>query len=196
MPAMSRGSIVPTTGPAASLQTSYLAGNYYGPGVSHTVSTGAAGLNVQTFMPFYVGAPFTCDKIGVEATATAATAVARLGIYASDGTAQKPATLLAAAAATVDISAASGSDGVITDLAYTFSPGLYFLSAVSQTASGTLRCIASTNGMPTISAAAGATPFGAVALSGWYKTGISGALANVATPTPGGAMYLVKVRAA
>lgn len=167
----------------------YQAGFYYGPG-PHTMSTGAPGTGVQTMVPFWVGAPFTADRIGIESTASTANAVARLGIYGVNQY-DEPSTMLLDAG-TVDASTAIGAGGSFATISYAFLPGLYYLSAASQVASATFRTIVSY--LPPVSI--NANPFGSTPLNCYYKTGIAGAFADVSALSVGGAAIKVLVRAA
>jgi hypothetical protein len=148
----------------------WTSGRWYG-GPAHVTGTNAAGIGVGTYIPVYVPNACSLSKFVVEATA--ATAVARLGLYASNGLGSGPGTLLLDAG-TVDISSAAVVEATV-DIAV--ERGLYWGFAVSQVASGTMRTIGATYS-PAIGAFTAAGAFGANAINTYYQNSVTGALAD------------------
>lgn len=171
----------------------WVSGRYYGPAGAHVPGTNAAGIGVLTVVPIWVPGSYSIDRLVVEATATASTAVARLGVYSSNSD-DMPSTLLLDAG-TVDISSAAIVSATL-DPVLALTKGLYWLAAVSQTASGTMRTLGTAGNGNLVSAASTATMFaGTLGANGYTKSSITGALADFgSTYTATGAAYKVAVR--
>jgi hypothetical protein len=170
----------------------WVSGRYVGGGGAHAVSTNAAGIGVMTLIPLWVPGSYSIDRITVEATATAATAVCRLGVYSADSN-DLPTTLVLDAG-TVDISSAAVVSATL-DPVLALTKGLYFLGAVSQVASGTMRTLGSTANPEYVSAATAATAMGTTGTNAYLQSSVTGALANISSgwvASPAG--YKVAVR--
>lgn len=154
-------------------------------------STISHNLNRMTYMPIWLPASSSVDRLGVEVTTVgAAGSVIRVGMYDDDG-GGRPGALLVDAG-TVDATTTGAKELTVTqDLA---SGGVYWLAAVAQVATATLRSATGPLlpvGTDTLAAATAATP-----PVGFYENSISGALPASATPvTTTTAGYLVGVRA-
>lgn len=113
----------------------FAAGGWYGPTMTGANSTPASTLNRCLLAPFLVPRAASFDRIGIEVTTAAATAVVRLGIYNSAN--GLPTTVLLDAG-TVDASTTGAKEITISQ---TLTPGWWFLASVVQVASGVvIRC--------------------------------------------------------
>ena len=148
----------------------------------------AQGTGVVTLIPVYIPNACTLDRIACDVTTGAATAVVRLGIYNSDPATDLPSSRLLDAG-TVDAST-NGAKEITISQAVT--AGLYYLAAVSQTASATLRIITAAM-LPVLGTSFLAT---GAPLCGFLATGVTGGLPD---PGPTGVTnnaYRVGVRTA
>jgi hypothetical protein len=109
----------------------FISGYYYrSPSPSSITATAVAAVNTSYYHPFFVSVATTFDRIQARAGSTfSGSAVVRLGIYGT--TAGKPSTLILDAG-TISLAAAFAT-GSIT-ISQTLQPGLYWLTANSQTA--------------------------------------------------------------
>jgi hypothetical protein len=109
-------------------------GMYYVSDDATGVTTGAPGLSVLMCSRLFFPEPTNLALIGVEVTATAATAVQRLGLYADDGTGYPGLLLLDAG--TVDGASSTGNKEITISAQVS---GLIWLATAAQTAAATLR---------------------------------------------------------
>ena len=163
---------------------------YYGPDGGR--SAVAQVSNQMTCVPFWVGSAHTFDRIGAEVTVAGASGtVVRLGIYTDNGSGMPSALVLDAGTIAGDTVAAQE----IT-ISTTLNPGLYWLAAVPQGGTPTMRVLAVTNILPTgVSALATATA--TTPRTGKIQSPVSGALPSTFTATnESAAPVLVVMRAA
>lgn len=147
-----------------------------------TPQSGQSGTNNQiTFATFFVDATTAFDQIGCNVAATGnAGAVIRLGIYNADATGI-PSTLVLDAGTVVGD---SGTGLKTITISQTLAPGLYFLAAGVQSAATTAPTIWTNSTGQTVvqyPLPAAVSNFGNF-ISGYYQTGVSGALPSTATP--------------
>lgn len=109
----------------------FRSGLYYYQPSNPSDQNNAAALNELYAVPFPVSVGTTFDRIGIEITVGAATAVVRLGIYTSEN-GPRPANLVLDAG-TIDASTTGSKEIVISQ---TLTPGFYWLVACLQTATG------------------------------------------------------------
>lgn len=109
----------------------FATGLYYGQDNSGGNSTRVPVLNELDVFPFPVGQRTTFDQIACACTILQATAVYRLGIYASDGHG-KPGNLIVDAG-TVDCSTVGAKT---ININQTLNPGMYWLAGCMQVAAG------------------------------------------------------------
>lgn len=111
---------------------------YHATGVGTSAAT-ALSTGVQYFIPVRIDNELVIKSIGVEATATAATAVAQVGVYKDAGLHYpRPGALIAQVGTNVSVAAAAFAESS-TATATISSPGLYWFSIVNQTAAATVR---------------------------------------------------------
>lgn len=116
---------------------------YYAQGGSQTNATPA--LNTMTLVPFILSVSATFTKIGIYVNTGGVSSVVRLGIYNStDGA---PSTRLLDAGTVATTTSATFASITISQ---TLSPGLYWLAAVSQTATCSAQCKGSTAFVPQV----------------------------------------------
>lgn len=108
--------------------TGYVTGSYYTPGRSGAANTTASwGLNQLWFVPFFVTTTTTFDQMQIYQSATGNV---RLGIYAADGTAGAPGTLVLDAGV---ITGVGGGDKTLS-ISQSLTGGTwYYLALVSDT---------------------------------------------------------------
>ena len=113
---------------------------YYATQVGVT-GTEAVTIGHQYFVPFRFDNKATILNIGVEATATVANAVARIGVYKSTSlNGPRPGELITEGDSTVAVAAAAFQEVAFSTNALVIpKPGLYWLSVAVQVAAGTLR---------------------------------------------------------
>jgi hypothetical protein len=111
---------------------------YHATGVGTSAAT-ALSTGVQYFIPVRIDNEITIKSIGVEATATAATAVAQIGVYKDAGKHYpRPGELITQVGTNVNVAAAAFAESSTAECDIT-SPGLYWFSIVNQTAAATVR---------------------------------------------------------
>ena len=152
--------------------------NYYVPNVQ-TSGAGAVNptLTRQWFIPLMVSTSTTFTRLGLYIVTGIASSTYRLGIYSSDSN-DKPATLVVDAGT---VSGATSATSVFATINTTLAPGLYWLSACAQgatgagprgyTFTGTINAFVPSNTSASASNAGGT----------WYQDNISGAFANVSS---------------
>lgn len=138
---------------------------------SQVITSGSAGVtsNRLYFVPFWVHETTTFDQIAINhaATVAGATSVARLGIYSSSFA------LLVDPGTTVDLTTAAGLKPL--SISTTLTPGLYWLGAVCQIASGSPTF---TTGQPSI----GVPSSDQTASGTKFQGSVSGSLPNPGVP--------------
>lgn len=166
-----------------------VSGRWYGPG-PHTPGVSASGAGVLSAIPFWVPVSFQADRIACEVTTAAASSAVRLGVYASSPTDHPDSVVLDAG--TVD----STTTGVKElTIAQTLNRGLYWLAAVPQGGSPTLRTIGA-GSSPPVAPATFDGSVGSVGMSNYFMTSVNGALPVWSGSSAGGSGYKVMVRAA
>jgi hypothetical protein len=151
----------------------FKSGRYYGPLSARTTS--APGTGVMTAVPFWVHATTTFDRIGCSiTTAGAAGTVIRLGIY-TDSLGQPSTKVLDAG--TVAGDAVASPELTISQ---SLTAGWYWLAAVSQVGSATLRGVSSTAMLP-VGASTVAEACQSVPVVGHTMTGQTGTLPTTFT---------------
>ena len=172
-------------------QHMFKSGSYYA-ARAYASTTGATVLDRINTSAFVVDEYVTIDRIGVEVTTVgAAGALVRLGIYSDDGASYPGGLLLDAG--TVDSAASTGFKELVISQA--LPKGVYWLAAVSQSATCTLRLHSPVAQVGTSNALTVSQNI----LSGWQQTGVSGALPATFSTTQnpsGGAVPRIIVRAA
>lgn len=136
MPLQSFGSSQPRLG----VYRKWIAGRYYGGNAGH-VTTIAGGLNYLYLVPLWVpNSPQAIDRIGLEVTTAAASAVARLGIYSNDATTDQPNALLfeATSGGSLDCSTTGVKESTISQ---SLSGDLFWMALAVQGASFTFRAL-------------------------------------------------------
>lgn len=160
---------------------------WYGTPIS-AAGASAGGLGFNWASPLWVPHTVTLDLIACEVTVVAVGGLVRLGIYGS--TDQDLPGTLKIDAGTVD---SAGSIGVKTAAcATTLTPGLWWLSAVSQTGNATLRTVGA-GGAPPVAYVT--TAILSPSANCHFTSGVTGALPATATWTPssGGTRVMVRV---
>ncbi len=173
--------------PMANGYRKIVTGRYYGPG-PHTPSTGANGAGLLMAIPFWVPEAFLADRIACEVTTAAASSTVRLGIYNTSMLDQP--NILVVDAGTVDSSTTGVKELTISQV---LRPGLYWLAAVPQGGSPTLRTIGN-GSLPPVSPDTFAGTAGGTGANCWYRTGITGALTDWAGGSASTGGYKVMVR--
>lgn len=142
-------------------------------------STAALTLNELRLTPLIISETTTFDRIAAEVTtAGAAGSVVRLGVYADDGTGFPGALVLDAGT----INGTSVGAQALT-ISLTLDPGLYWIGAVAQTATATMRTFNPGGlpyGLPSFVGASYAPNSFVVA---YVQTGVTGALPSNFTTT-------------
>lgn len=164
------------------VQKTYKVGNdeYYALPVGVT-GTEALTTGREYFLPIRIDNEITIKTIGVEATATAAGAIARVGLYKDAGLYfPRPGALIAEADATVSVAAAGFEEGAFaTHVLRVSEAGLYWLAIVNQTAAATVRTLSGVELDARIPFGTAEPAAQSVAV-GYYKAGVTGALGDVA----------------
>jgi hypothetical protein len=110
----------------------YVTGNYYGI-LGTTINSAAQTANRTYYIPFFVSATKTFDRIAIESGPTfSGSAVVRLGIYNNTG--GKPSTVLLDAGT---VSPTVASTAYAATISQSLTPGWYWLAANTQTAATT-----------------------------------------------------------
>jgi hypothetical protein len=139
------------------------------------VNTFDPSLNRLHLWPLWVPVTVEIDQLACEVTTLTASSVARMGLYLSDGTGGKPATLLLDAG-TID----SSTTGVKTIAISQVLQGqrLYWLAFVAQTADGAVFQGNNKTGTLALPSSVGADE----SLTHYVETGVTGALPDPTTP--------------
>ena len=173
--------------PAVGAAESFRAGEYYGIGAGlGAYTSGSVSNDALRVTPWDVESPVTVADLGViVTTAGSSGAVARLGVFADDGSGAFPGAL-AVDAGTVN-AAATGAP-VAANLGVVLRPGRYWAGAVVQGSPTTQPALRVANlgaglysrlpGLPTSGSPPTSVPLG------WIVNGVSGAL-PVVFPTAG-----------
>jgi len=146
---------------------------YYSQGGAQTNATNS--LNTMSLVPFVISVSATFTKIGIYVNTASVGGVVRLGIYNSTDGAPSTRLLDAGTVATTT----SSTFASIT-ISQTLSPGIYWLAAVSQTATCSAQCKGSTAFVPQVPYLA--SPANS-STAGFQVASVSGAL-----PTPVGTL--------
>lgn len=149
------------------------AGDYFAPIPGPKTTTTFSTLNRETHVPVWLPAG-TIDRIVIECTTQVATAIARLGIRADDGTGL-PGTLIAEATTTADLFTATGMQ-VLTISATLPTEGRYHLVCCPQTAAGTIRCVTTHDPLAPVRLGTGTPTVSTSSLITTHVAGVSGAL--------------------
>ena len=163
---------------AAGQQTLFVP-SVYSIATPHTSRASATtSLNRVYFTPFWVPRALSIDRIAIEVTAAAASSVVRVGIYSTTASSDWPDALVSGSEGTIDTSASTGV--LALTVALTLQPGFYWVAAVAQGGTPTLRLI---SGAPynLPDGGLGATIYNATVLNS-----VSGALPASAAAAGGG----------
>ena len=134
----------------------------------------------QYFVPVRIDSVCGIKKLGVEPTATAATAIGRVSVYKDAGLAYpRPGELIKETAATIDLSAAGFIEGTFTSNASITKPGIYWLSLVNQTAAATVRTSSLVENGGVALQFGTTKPAAASVIGSLYLASITGAVADV-----------------
>jgi len=150
---------------AAQVHRKFKSGLYYSISNAGSDAVLALVLNEMRLSPFIVGENQTFDRIGQEVTTLGSTSVVRLGIYGVTSENYPGALLLDAG--TIDAGSTGGKEIVINQA---LTPGLYYLAAVAQVATCSVR---SKNSVPDL---LGAPTLVYTNSTVYVETGVSGAL--------------------
>jgi hypothetical protein len=163
-------------------------GRYYATNGS-VAGTQALGTGVMSLVPFWSPGVWSADRMAVSVTTGAASAVVRLGIYGVN-TFDEPSTLL------LDAGTVDGTSTAVVEatMSYTFGKGLYYLAAVSQVGNATLRTLGTGSSL-TVPHDSAANALSANGQNGYTVSSITGALADVTSPTMTTHGYRVALRA-
>lgn len=131
----------------------------------------ATVLNTMYLLPFAIMADETLASVQMEVTGASATAVARIGVYASSATTFQPTGSPVADFGTVSV-ASSGLVTLVTSQALT--AGVWYLALASQTVAANMRF--GSGFTPYVQTTALPTGSGAGWNNCWTQTGVSGAL--------------------
>ncbi|WP_104084263.1 hypothetical protein [Cryobacterium sp. Y11] len=144
-----------------------VSGNYYGAN-GGMPGTNAFANQQMWAAPLWVPRAITIDRLACEVTALVAGSTVRLGLYGS--TAEDTPGALVLDAGTVD-SATTGIKEILA-LSTRIPAGLYWLAAVSQGGTPTLRSIGNSSAPPVASTLGG----GSTGPNSYYQNGVVGAL--------------------
>lgn len=149
---------------------------YVGAGAINTTrSSKSSTLDTMFLSPFFLLVGATLSGLAFEVTANIATAVVRLGIYASDSAMLPTGAPLADYGTTAAATTGTKTAAVSTVL----RPGLYWVAAVGQTAAPTLRFCAGQS--PWVANATFPSGSGVGWNNGYAQTGVSGGLPSIGT---------------
>lgn len=145
------------------------------------ISAGVAQtLNLQHFLPVRIDSKGVIKTVGCSVSSTVANAVSRVGVYKDAGTAgPRPGELIAQVSSAFATAALGAPEGTVNATIKT--PGLYWLSIVTQTAAATLDSIQRIQLLPLPFGTTKPTTFGTVV--GYTRASVSSTMSDVLPTT-------------